>query len=63
MQLIESVDAFINMGEFGTRSEAIRRALKTYLEQMADNYNKKAESWKKLQELQAFAKQIEDIKK
>ena len=62
-QLIESVDMFINMGEFASRSEAIRRALKEYLENMAENYSEKAESWKKLQELQSFARQVEDIKK
>lgn len=62
-QLIDKVDMFIAMGEFGSRSEALRRALREYLEQMATVYAEKAESWKKLQELHELSKAFEDIGK
>ena len=62
-QLIDKVDMFIAMGEFGSRSEALRRALRDYLEQLATVYAEKAESWKKLQELHELSKVFEDIGK
>ena len=61
-ELIRSVDTFIDLGEFASRSEAIRRALKRFIEEMAMDYTKKAESWRKLQELQTLAKEIGDIR-
>ena len=63
VQLIHAVDTFINMGEFASRSEAIRRSLKTLVEEMMHDINKKQEMWKKLQELHVFTEEMENIRK
>jgi Arc/MetJ-type ribon-helix-helix transcriptional regulator len=63
VQLIHAVDTFINMGEFASRSEAIRRALKKLVDELMNDFNKKAEMWKKLQELQVFTGEIEKLRK
>ena len=63
VQLIHAVDTFINMGEFASRSEAIRRALKTLIEEMIGDINKKQEIWRKLQELTVLTDEVEKLRK
>ena len=63
VHLVRAVDTFIRMGEFASRSEAIRRALKKFIEEMMQDASEKAEMWMKLQELQAFTEEIEKLSK
>ncbi len=63
VHLIRAVDTFIRMGEFGSRSEAIRRALKKYIEELMLDATEKAEFWSKLQELQVFAEEVDKLRK
>jgi len=63
VHLIHAVDAFIKMGEFGSRSEAIRRALKKYIEELMADATEKAEFWTKLQELQVFVDEVSKLRK
>lgn len=48
---VRVADMFVRSGEFSTRSEFIRRAVKEYAEAHVEEIMKKAEKMKKLQEL------------
>ena len=49
-QDIHIIDMFVRGGEFSTRSEFIRRAIKEYSRNNLDEFIKKTEAMKKLQD-------------
>jgi len=51
MQDIQVMDMFLRSGEFSTRSEFIRRAIKEYQQNHMEEIIKKAEAVKKLQNI------------
>jgi Arc/MetJ-type ribon-helix-helix transcriptional regulator len=51
MQDIRVMDMFLRSGEFSTRSEFIRRAIKEYQQNHMEEIIKKAEAVKKLQNI------------
>ena len=51
MQDIQIMDMFLRSGEFSTRSEFIRRAIKEYQQNHMEEIIKKAEAVKKLQNI------------
>jgi len=51
MQDIQVMDMFLRSGEFSTRSEFIRRAIKEYQQNHMEEIIKKAEAVKKLQDI------------
>ncbi|KAA0000651.1 MAG: ribbon-helix-helix protein, CopG family [Thermoplasmata archaeon] len=59
LQQIHAIDTFVKLGEFVSRSEAIRRAIQMLLKELTLNIEEKKEMWKKIQELQAFAGETE----
>ena len=63
VHLVHAIDTFINMGEFASRSEAIRRALNKFVKELMQDFQEKTEMWMKLQELQAFTEEIEKLRK
>ncbi|RLF52880.1 MAG: hypothetical protein DRN11_00420 [Thermoplasmata archaeon] len=63
VHLVRAIDTFIKMGEFGSRSEAIRRALKMLVDELMHDIDEKAEKWRKLQELEAMTEEINKLKK
>ena len=50
-QHIHSMDLFVRAGEFATRSEVIRRAVSEFIKNYADEFVKKANKFKKVQEM------------
>ncbi len=60
---VQAIDTFIKLGEFASRSEAIRRALSILIEETTDKVYGKVELMKKVQELQALTEEIEKLKK
>jgi len=63
VHLVHAIDTFISMGEFASRSEAIRRALNKFMGEMMQDLQEKTQMWMKLQELQAFTEEIEKLRK
>jgi len=53
------MDLFIRVGEFSTRSEVIRHAVKEYITNQSDRIAERAEKLKKVQELEAVVEAIE----
>jgi len=60
---IKTIDLFIRMGEFTTRSEVIRHALNDFIERYSDKITAKVEKIKKVQELEAAVSAIESYVK
>jgi len=63
VHLVRAIDTFVKMGEFGSRSEAIRRAIKMLVDDMMHDIEERAEMWRKLQELEAMTEEINKMKK
>jgi len=59
---IVAIDLFIKMGEFASRSEAIRRAINMLIDDMMQKVEKKAEMWKKIYEIESLA-EVSRLKK
>lgn len=59
MHDVRSLDLFIRVGEFSSRSEAIRRAISEFVRAHADEIIQKADRIKKVQELEAAVESIE----
>jgi Arc/MetJ-type ribon-helix-helix transcriptional regulator len=57
------MDLFIRVGEFSTRSEVIRHAVKEYITNQSDRIAERAEKLKKVQELEAMVEAIEPYMK
>ena len=60
---LRQIDVFINAGEFSTRSEVIRNAVKEYIDNYASRFLEKADKLKKVQELEAAVEAIEPYMK
>jgi len=57
------MDLFIRVGEFSTRSEVIRHAVKEYITNQSDRIAERADKLKKVQELEAVVEAIEPYMK
>jgi Arc/MetJ-type ribon-helix-helix transcriptional regulator len=60
---LRQIDVFIRLGEFSTRSEVVRHAVKDYIENHTTRILAKADKFKKIQELEAAAAAIEPYMK
>ncbi|VVB62399.1 Putative nickel-responsive regulator [uncultured archaeon] len=60
---LRHIDLLIRLGEFTTRSEVLRHAVKEYIENHTTSILAKADKLKKLQELEAAAAAIEPYMK
>ncbi len=60
---LRQMDLFIRVGEFSTRSEVIRHAVKEYITNQSDRIAERAEKLKKVQELEAAVEAIEPYMK
>ena len=60
---LRQIDVFINAGEFSTRSEVIRNAVREYIDNYASRFLEKADKLKKVQELEAAVEAIEPYMK
>jgi Arc/MetJ-type ribon-helix-helix transcriptional regulator len=60
---LRQIDLLIRFGEFSTRSEVIRHAVKEYIENHTTRILAKADKIKKIQELEAAAAAIEPYMK
>jgi Arc/MetJ-type ribon-helix-helix transcriptional regulator len=56
---ISAIDAFIDLGEFATRSEVIRHAVRDYLRKSTSDILESAQKIKEMQQLQQEIKSIE----
>ena len=56
---LRQIDIFIGLGEFSTRSEVIRHAVKDYIDSQSDRIMQRADKLKKVQELEATVEAIE----
>ena len=63
VQQISAIDTFIRLGEFASRSEAIRRALSMLIEEMAEKMYEKMDLMKRLQEIEAMTEEVEKLRK
>ncbi len=57
---IRAIDTFIRLGEFASRSEAIRTAVSRHIEEITERVYEKAETLKKIQELEAYTSQLDE---
>jgi Arc/MetJ-type ribon-helix-helix transcriptional regulator len=62
-QNIHSIDLFIRLGEYATRSEVIRHAVNDFIKNHAQNIIEKADNIKKVQELELAVESIEPYMK
>lgn len=62
-QDIHSLDLFVKAGEFGTRSEVIRRAVSEFIKNYADDIIEKANKIKKVQEMEMTLESMEPYMK
>jgi len=60
---LRQMDLFIRAGEFSTRSEVVRHAVKDFIGKNANEIIEKAENLKKVQELEAAVQAIEPYMK
>jgi len=60
---INAIDAFIKLGEFASRSEAIRRALSMLIEEMVEKMHEKMDLMRRLHEIEAMTEEIEKLRK
>jgi Arc/MetJ-type ribon-helix-helix transcriptional regulator len=60
---LHQIDIFIRLGEFSTRSEVVRHAVKEYIDTHTTRILAKADKLKKIQELEAAAAAIEPYMK
>jgi Arc/MetJ-type ribon-helix-helix transcriptional regulator len=60
---LRQIDVFIRLGEFSTRSEVVRHAVKEYIENHTTRILAKVDKFKKIQELEAAAAAIEPYMK
>ena len=60
---IHSIDLFVKAGEFATRSEVIRRAVKDFVENYTDGLFEKADKIKKMQEMEIAFESMEPYMK
>lgn len=60
---LRQMDLFIRVGEFSTRSEVIRHAVKEYITNQSDRITQRADKLKKVQELEAAVEAIEPYMK
>jgi len=60
---LRQIDMFIRVGEFSTRSEVIRHAVKDYISRESERIVERAEKLKKVQELEAAVEAIEPYMK
>ena len=60
---LRQIDLLIRLGEFTTRSEVVRYAVKEYIENHTTRILAKADKYKKIQELEAAAAAIEPYMK
>ncbi len=60
---LNQVDIFIRAGEFMTRSEVIRHAVKEFIISQSDRYVERADKLKKVQELEAAVEALEPYMK
>jgi Arc/MetJ-type ribon-helix-helix transcriptional regulator len=56
---LRQMDLFIRVGEFSTRSEVIRHAVKEYITNQSDRITQRTDKLKKVQELEAAIEAIE----
>lgn len=60
---LRQIDLFIRAGEFTTRSEVIRHAVKEYISNYSTRIIEKADKIKKVQELEAAVEALEPYMK
>lgn len=59
---IHAIDTFIKLGEFASRSEAIRAAVSGLIQQITEQVYERAETLKKIQQLEAYTTQLEKFR-
>jgi len=60
---LRQIDLFIRVGEFSTRSEVIRHAVKEFISSQSDRIVERADKLKKVQKLEAAVEAIEPYMK
>jgi len=60
---IRAMDTFIRLGEFASRSEAVRTAVMRLIEEITEHVYERAETLKKIQQLEAYTSQLENLEK
>jgi len=60
---LNQIDIFIRAGEFMTRSEVIRHAVKEYIINQSDRFVERADKLKKVQELETAVEAVEPYMK
>jgi len=60
---LRQIDVFIELGEFSTRSEVVRHAVKEYIDNHATRILERAEKFKHVQEMGAAVAKMEPYMK
>ncbi len=58
LHLVNAIDTLINIGEFDSRTEVIKWAIKKMLKDISAEIDETKETWLKFQELQAFTEEM-----
>lgn len=59
---IRAIDTFIRLGEFASRSEAVRAAVSRLIEEITEHVYEKAETLRKIQQLEAYTTELEKFR-
>ena len=59
---IRAIDTFIRLGEFASRSEAVRAAVSSLINDITERVYEKAETLKKIQQLEAYTTELEKFR-
>ena len=62
VQQIHAIDTFIRLGEFASRSEAIRTAVSGLIQQITEQVYERAKTLEKIQQLEAYTAQLEEFR-
>ncbi len=59
---VRAIDTFIRLGEFASRSEAVRTAVSRLIDEITEKVFAKAETLKKIQQLEAYTTKLEKFR-
>ena len=60
---IRAMDTFIRLGEFASRSEAVRAAVSALIQEITEHVYERAKTLEKIQQLESYTNQLEDLEK
>jgi len=60
---LEIIDTFVKLGEFSSRTEAIRRAVRALIKELGNTIEEQEKIWENLRKVQFLAEEVEKYEK